>query len=72
MSGFLVANLVGVWRSPAHMSMQGSGGGSDNGLRRAVLLGACAASSYGARLRHVRPRFPIFARVVLHTLESGG
>ena len=68
-SGFLVDVLVSMRYLPVHGSMEG---GSGRGLRRAVLLGACAASPYDAHRCLVRPRFPVFVEVGLHTHGSGG
>ena len=68
-SSFLVVVLVSMRYLLVPGSMEG---GSGRGLRRAVLLGACAASPYGAHLCLVRPRFPVFAEVGLHTPRSGG
>ena len=47
-------------------------GSSGRRFLRAVLLGACAASPYGAHLCLVRPRFPILAWVGVYTYGCGG
>ena len=66
---FLVAVLVDVLQLHGPVLIVGSSG---RGLWRTVLLGACAASPYGAHRCLVRPRFPVFAEVGLHTHGSGG